>query len=93
MQSLTIKYLIKLPIFKDRYSVYLRPVDGTLYHPHRNDKLVLVMALKLKLAILADAAKYDASCASSGSHRKRQTSGIGNTEVKNQSVQNCSYSC
>jgi len=36
------------------------------------------MDLKLKLAILADAAKYDASCAPSGSHRKRQISGIGN---------------
>jgi putative DNA modification/repair radical SAM protein len=38
------------------------------------------MDLKLKLAILADAAKYDASCASSGSHRKRDKRGIGNTE-------------
>lgn len=38
------------------------------------------MELRRKLAILADAAKYDASCASSGSHRKRATGGIGNTE-------------
>ena len=38
------------------------------------------MDLKRKLAVLADAAKYDASCASSGSHRKRDTKGIGNTE-------------
>ena len=38
------------------------------------------MDLRLKLAILADAAKYDASCASSGSHRKRDINGIGNTE-------------
>lgn len=38
------------------------------------------MELKTKLAILADAAKYDASCASSGSHRKRAKNGIGNTE-------------
>lgn len=38
------------------------------------------MELKRKLAILADAAKYDASCASSGSHRKRAEKGIGNTE-------------
>lgn len=38
------------------------------------------MELKTKLAILADAAKYDASCASSGSHRKRAQNGIGNTE-------------
>ena len=36
--------------------------------------------LKRKLEILADAAKYDASCASSGSHRKRGEGGIGNTE-------------
>ena len=36
--------------------------------------------LKRKLEILADAAKYDASCASSGSHRKRADKGIGNTE-------------
>ncbi|NOT48937.1 MAG: putative DNA modification/repair radical SAM protein [Acidobacteria bacterium] len=38
------------------------------------------MELKRKLEILADAAKYDASCASSGSHRKRAEKGIGNTE-------------
>lgn len=33
-----------------------------------------------KLAILADAAKYDASCASSGSKTKRDGKGIGSTE-------------
>ncbi len=33
-----------------------------------------------KLKILADAAKYDASCASSGSYRKRAPGGLGNTE-------------
>jgi putative DNA modification/repair radical SAM protein len=33
-----------------------------------------------KLHILADAAKYDASCASTGSYRKRMDGGIGNTE-------------
>jgi len=38
------------------------------------------MELKRKLEILADAAKYDASCASSGSHRKRRTGRLGNTE-------------
>jgi putative DNA modification/repair radical SAM protein len=38
------------------------------------------MELKRKLEILADAAKYDASCASSGSHRKRRANGIGNAE-------------
>ncbi len=31
-----------------------------------------------KLRILADAAKYDVSCSSSGSHRKNTSSGIGN---------------
>lgn len=38
------------------------------------------MELADKLALLADAAKYDASCASSGSRRKRPEGGIGNTE-------------
>lgn len=38
------------------------------------------MELKRKLEILADAAKYDASCASSGAHRKRPQNGIGNAE-------------
>jgi len=33
-----------------------------------------------RLAVLADAAKYDASCASSGSYRKRSENGLGNTE-------------
>lgn len=36
--------------------------------------------LKSKLAILADAAKYDASCSSSGSQRKRDPKGMGNVE-------------
>ncbi|UYL07241.1 putative DNA modification/repair radical SAM protein [Bdellovibrio sp. SKB1291214] len=36
--------------------------------------------LKSKLAILADAAKYDASCSSSGSQRKRENGGMGNVE-------------
>ncbi len=38
------------------------------------------MNLKSKLEILADAAKYDASCASSGGKRSRQKGGIGNAE-------------
>lgn len=33
-----------------------------------------------KLAILADAAKYDASCSSSGGKRKRDPNGMGNSE-------------
>lgn len=38
------------------------------------------MNLKDKLAILADAAKYDASCASSGVKRKAEKNGIGNVQ-------------
>lgn len=36
------------------------------------------MDVQSKLRILADAAKYDASCSSSGSNRKRPDGGIGN---------------
>ena len=38
------------------------------------------MEVRRKLAILADAAKYDASCASSGGKRKTEPGGIGNSE-------------
>jgi putative DNA modification/repair radical SAM protein len=38
------------------------------------------MDVRDKLTILADAAKYDASCASSGVKRKAQAGGIGNTQ-------------
>ena len=37
------------------------------------------MRIEDKLTILADAAKYDVSCASSGSRRENQTGGFGNT--------------
>lgn len=37
-------------------------------------------SLKKRLAILADAAKYDASCATSGSKRAAPAGGLGNTE-------------
>lgn len=37
------------------------------------------MDIRTKLSILADAAKYDASCASSGSRRERVAGGLGNT--------------
>ena len=37
------------------------------------------MDVRAKLRILADAAKYDASCASSGSKRARAEGGLGNT--------------
>ncbi len=38
------------------------------------------LTLNQKLAILSDAAKYDASCSSSGSNTQRQGKGIGSTE-------------
>ena len=37
------------------------------------------MDLRQKLAVLADAAKYDASCASSGSKRAGRAGALGNT--------------
>ena len=37
------------------------------------------MEIRAKLRVLADAAKYDASCASSGSRRARAEGGLGNT--------------
>jgi putative DNA modification/repair radical SAM protein len=40
------------------------------------------MSLHSKLAILADAAKYDVSCASSGSKRAPQPNGLGHSEGK-----------
>ena len=40
----------------------------------------MLLDLNTKLALLSDAAKYDASCASSGSNTKRTGKGIGNTE-------------
>src|SRR5690606_29364320 len=51
----------------------------------RNIKGTIMAALTLrrKLAILSDAAKYDASCASSGSEKRNSagTGGIGSTEA------------
>ena len=38
------------------------------------------MSIRVKLEILADAAKYDVSCASSGSRRPGTASGLGNTQ-------------
>ena len=38
------------------------------------------MEIQQKLRVLADAAKYDASCASSGSKRARVAGGLGNTD-------------
>ena len=37
--------------------------------------------LQEKLKILSDAAKYDASCSSSGSNRKNDNGGIGNGAI------------
>ena len=39
-----------------------------------------LQTVQKKLAILADAAKYDASCSSSGAKRKRDPGGLGNSE-------------
>jgi putative DNA modification/repair radical SAM protein len=39
-----------------------------------------LQTVQKKLAILADAAKYDASCSSSGAKRKRDSNGLGNSE-------------
>ena len=39
-----------------------------------------MMTMMEKLKILSDAAKYDVSCSSSGSHRKNTSDGIGNAE-------------
>ena len=36
--------------------------------------------IKQKLAVLADAAKYDVSCSSSGSNRRNKNDGLGNTQ-------------
>ena len=38
------------------------------------------MSIRVKLAVLADAAKYDVSCASSGSRRSGTANGLGSTE-------------
>src|SRR3954454_11623157 len=38
------------------------------------------MEIRQKLRVLGDAAKYDASCASSGSRRARVDGGLGNTD-------------
>jgi putative DNA modification/repair radical SAM protein len=45
----------------------------------RATMLAMGMDVRVKLAILADAAKYDASCASSGSRRANNGSQLGNT--------------
>ena len=42
---------------------------------------MMKMDIEEKLQILADSAKYDASCSSSGSRRKNTPNGIGNGDV------------
>lgn len=54
-----------------------RQVRGLLARSFVTDSSVV--ELRRKLTILADAAKYDASCASSGSHRPTPSGGLGNT--------------
>lgn len=46
----------------------------------RPNQTISPEAVRFKLKILADAAKYDASCASSGSQRARDPGGMGNVE-------------
>lgn len=43
-------------------------------------KEISLSTIQKKLAILADAAKYDASCSSSGGKRQRDPKGMGNSE-------------
>jgi len=43
--------------------------------------MVINMELQEKLKILADSAKYDASCSSSGSNRKNNGNGLGNAAL------------
>ena len=43
--------------------------------------MVVNMDIQEKLEILSDAAKYDASCSSSGSNRKNSSNGIGNGDI------------
>ncbi len=64
--------------------------DSTLDHGAARDAAVVVrirpvivgadVELRRKLSILADAAKYDASCASSGVKRSGSASGLGNAD-------------
>jgi len=48
----------------------------------KREQKMTSLTLRRKLAVLSDAAKYDASCASSGTEKRdsRQTGGIGSTE-------------
>lgn len=56
-------------------------MDAKLLPPATSPKeTISAAAVQAKLKILADAAKYDASCASSGSQRKRDPKGLGNAE-------------
>jgi hypothetical protein len=64
--------LIKIPAWKLK-SLYIKTVSETALAPPQ---------LQQKLAILADAAKYDASCSSSGTAKRNSIGGkgIGSTE-------------
>lgn len=48
--------------------------------PNMMSNAISPAAVQAKLKILADAAKYDASCSSSGAQRKRDPNGMGNSE-------------
>src|SRR5690554_6603836 len=57
-------------------------VQAIKHSEQRMNKKMATLTLNRKLAVLADAAKYDASCASSGSEKRNSagTKGIGSTE-------------
>jgi predicted DNA-binding helix-hairpin-helix protein len=48
--------------------------------PIKHECRAFMKPVERKLGILADAAKYDASCASSGAKGKRAEAGIGSTK-------------
>src|SRR5690606_33198966 len=60
----------------------MRECAGGVIHPEQRMNKMAALTLTRKLAILADAAKYDASCASSGSEKRDSagSAGIGSTE-------------
>lgn len=58
------------------FSVFMCYIDTNIYLYK-----VVFMELLDKLKILADSAKYDASCSSSGSRRTNSKNGIGNGDV------------
>jgi hypothetical protein len=83
----------RLPLLKRRRSEIIQPTTGLpntniqAFRTRRDaapifalvSPILEYMEIAIKLEILADAAKYDASCASSGAIRKTAAGGIGNS--------------